>query len=33
MMNYPAAACVLLVLVVMVMAVDFASSQIRKGLV
>lgn len=33
MMNYPAAACVLLVLVVMVMAVDFASSQIRKALV
>ena len=33
MMNYRAAACVLLVLIVMVMAVDFASSQIRKALV
>jgi phosphonate transport system permease protein len=33
MMNYRAASCVLLVLVVMVMAVDFASSQIRKALV
>jgi phosphonate transport system permease protein len=33
MMNYPAAACVLLVLVAMVMLVDFASSQIRKALV
>jgi phosphonate transport system permease protein len=30
MMNYRAAACVLLVLIVMVMVVDFASSQIRK---
>jgi phosphonate transport system permease protein len=33
MMNYRAAACVLLILIVMVMAVDFASSQIRKALV
>ena len=33
MMNYRAAACVLLVLIGMVMAVDFASSQIRKVLV
>jgi phosphonate ABC transporter permease subunit PhnE len=33
MMNYRAAACVLLILVVMVMAVDLASSQIRKALV
>jgi phosphonate transport system permease protein len=33
MMNYRAAACVLLVLIVMVMVVDFASSQIRKALV
>ncbi len=33
MMNYPAAACVLLILVAMVMAVDFASSRIRKALV
>jgi len=33
MMNYRAAACVLLILVIMVMAVDFASSQIRKALI
>jgi phosphonate transport system permease protein len=33
MMNYRAAACVLLILIVMVMVVDFASSQIRKTLV
>jgi phosphonate transport system permease protein len=33
MMNYRAAACVLLILIVMVMAVDFASSQIRKALI
>jgi phosphonate transport system permease protein len=33
LMNYRAAACILLVLIVMVMAVDFASSQIRKALV
>jgi phosphonate transport system permease protein len=33
MMNYRAAACVLLMLIIMVMAVDFASSQIRKALV
>lgn len=33
MMNYPAASCVLLVLVTMVMAVDLASSRIRKRLV
>jgi phosphonate transport system permease protein len=33
MMNYRAAACVLLMKIIMVMAVDFASSQIRKALV
>jgi phosphonate transport system permease protein len=33
MMNYRAAACVLLILIAMVMTVDFASSQIRKALV
>lgn len=32
MLNYPAASAVLLVLIVMVMTVDFASSRIRQGL-
>lgn len=33
MMNYPAASCILLVLVAMVMAVDFGSSRLRKRLI
>lgn len=33
MMNYPAASCILIVLVALVMAVDFASSRLRARLV
>lgn len=32
-MNYPAASCILIVLVALVMAVDFASSRLRARLV